>query len=339
MDQLLCGIDIGGTKLAAGLVTPDGVVRHFNTTNAHADTDEAGVMDIVAQQVRSLCDKAGIAVTDLPGVSVGMAGHMRSRDGVVLTTSNLNGFKQYPLTRELEARLGIPAFLENDANCQAWAEHKYGAGRGFDDMIFITVSTGIGAGLVINNRLIRGMTGTAGEIGHTIAEPGSDLTCTCGNRGCFMALASTINLDALARRKSQRFTATRILSEPDGDAENQPQTTDEKKDKNSSTTRRIDGRHVYAHAVKGDPVAMEIINEYADYLGIMVYNVFQIFNPPIIVLGGGLMNWELGYFERIRGKFHSLARDMLYDPIEIVKASVGSESGVIGAASLLLEHS
>ena len=317
---LLCGIDIGGTKLAAGLARPDGEMICECTTTEHTCMDEACLMDLSADLVRRLCRECGADLADLAGVAVGMAGHMRTRDGVVLTTSNLKGFKGYPVAGELSSRLGgIRVILENDANCQAWAEHKFGAGRGHDDMVFVTVSTGIGAGIIVDGRLYRGRTGTAGEIGHTIIEPASDVECTCGNRGCFMALASTLNLDGIARNKSRRMH-TRMFSR-----------------KESDVGGRLDGRRVMAYAAEGDPVALAIINEYADYLGIMVYNIFQIFNPSAIVLGGGLMNWEFGYFERIGEKFRSLVHNMLYDPVEIVRASIGQCSGVLGAAALLME--
>lgn len=320
--SLLCGIDIGGTKLAAGLVDEHGGLLGVRTTNDHSCMDEACVMDLAAGIVRDLCRDAGVAVPELLGVAVGMAGHMR-RDGTVLTTSNLSGFKNYPLAAELSSRLdGKRVILENDANCQAWAEYKFGAGRGHDDMVFVTVSTGIGAGLIIGGRLYRGRTGTAGEIGHSIVDPNSDTPCTCGNKGCFMSLACTLNLDGLARKKSGRFAATRIFS-----------------DVPKSAGGRLDGRQVMAHASEGDPVALEIIEDYAGYLGIMVYNIFQIFNPSAVVLGGGLMNWGFGYFEKICAKFDELAGDMLYDPMPILKAGVGENSGVIGAAALLLEDS
>ncbi len=332
MERLLCGVDIGGTKLAAGLVKRDGTLVRTVTTNEHTCLDEVCLMDLVADMVNGLCREQGIAVSDLEGVGVGMAGHMRSRDGVVITTSNLDGFKNYPLAKELNDRLGVRVILENDANCQAWAEHLFGAGRGFGDMVFVTVSTGIGAGLIINNRLYRGQTGTAGEIGHTIVDPTSDIGCTCGNNGCFMALASTLNLDQIVRRKSVRFTNTHILDNLDEDGDNTKIMT---RENSGATTRKVDGRHVYGYAKTGDPVALEIMHEYADYLGIMVYNIFQIFNPPVIVLGGGLMNWEMGFFERLRSKFDSLAGHMLFDPIKIVKAEIKESSGVMGAATLL----
>ncbi|MCD8349506.1 MAG: ROK family protein [Planctomycetaceae bacterium] len=320
MTTYCCGIDIGGTKMAVGIVTPEGETVALCSTGDHVRHDESGVMDLAADLVRQACAEAGIAVSDLTGVGVGMAGHMRSRDGIVLFTSNLDGFAGYPLTRELSSRLGgIRIILENDANCQAWAEYRYGAGMGHDDMVFVTVSTGIGAGIIINGRLYRGRTGTAGEIGHTIVEPNSDIACTCGNKGCFMALASTLNLDNIARQKSQRLP-TRMFLNP-----------------NAHPGGRLDGRHIMAHARDGDAVALAIINEYADYLGIMLYNIFQIFNPSAIILGGGLMNWEFGYFERMQDKFTALAGDMLHDPMTVAKASIGAGSGVLGAASLLLD--
>ncbi len=316
---LLCGVDIGGTKLAAGLVSPDGGIVRMSTATDHTCLDESCLMDFTADRIDRLCREEGIRIRDLAGVAVGMAGHMRSRDGVVLTTSNLNGFINYPLASELSTRLGgLRVILENDANCQAWAEHKFGAGRGRNNMVFVTVSTGIGAGIIIGGRLYRGRTGTAGEIGHAIVEPDSDIVCTCGNRGCFMALASTVNLDAIARRKSGRLSRTEIIDSAGGG-------------------KRIDGLHVMEHAKRGDPVALEIINDYADYLGILLYNIFQTFDPDIIVVGGGLVNWEFGYFERVKEKARSLAGRMQYEPLEIVKAEVGIGAGVVGAAALLLE--
>ncbi len=318
---MLCGIDIGGTKMAAGLTRPDGTVVDTLERTDHTSLDETALMNMAAAMVRQLCARANCAIPDVEGVAVGMAGHMRSRDGIVLTTSNLHGFKNYPLVKELSSRLGLRVQLENDANCQAWAEYKYGSGKGHDDCIFVTVSTGIGAGIIINGKLYRGKTGTAGEIGHTIIEPHNGLPCTCGNSGCFMAHASTVNLSKLARRESRRYGKSRILKRGD---------TDEEVD-------HIDGKHVYAHACAGDPAALAIIDEYAEYLGIMLYNLFQIFNPSAIILGGGLMNWELGFFERIREVFDRLATPMLHDPVTLAKAGVGQHSGVLGAAALLLE--
>lgn len=320
MKQVLCGVDIGGTKLAAGLVDSDGHIIASFETSEHTCLDEECTMNLIRDVVSNLCRDANIAMSSLAGVGVGMAGHIRGREGVVITTSNLPGFKNYPLARELSSRLGIRVAIDNDANCQALAEHRYGAGRSYSDMIFVTVSTGIGAGIIINNQLYRGQSGTAGEIGHTIIEPSSQSQCTCGNNGCFMAHACTLNLESLVTRKSARHTTSTIL----------------KRGKRSASDR-IDGRIIYEHACQADPLALEVIHEYADYLGIMLYNIFQIFNPPAIIMGGGLMNWGDPFFDRITARFNTLARDMLFDPITITKAHLGKESGLIGAACLLIE--
>lgn len=318
MERLICGVDIGGTKLAVGLMDSTGhLLRSFETQD-HACLNEECVVNIIADTITDLCGGEGITVSDLAGVGVGMAGHIRSREGIVITTSNLPGFKNYPLAKELSNRLGIGVKVDNDANCQALAEHRFGAGRGYEDMIFVTVSTGIGSGIIINNRLYRGQTGTAGEIGHTIIEPSSESVCTCGNKGCFMAHACTLNLDSLVKRKSARYATSSMAA--------------------NRRCAKIDGKTIHECACLADPLALEVIDEYADYLGIMLYNIFQIFNTPVIVMGGGLMNWGADFFERIDSRFRSMAREMMFDPVAVAKAQLGKNSGVIGAACLLLEE-
>lgn len=191
---------------------------------------------------------------------------MRYRDGYTITTSNLKGFKNYPLRDMMSGNFRVPVRLDNEANAQAFCELKFGAGRGYDDLIFLTVSSGIGAGIVLIRKIYRGMTGTAGEFGHTIV-----------------------------------------------------------------------GKMVLQGLEAGDPVSVEIVRDCADYIGIGIYNIFQVFNPPLIILGGGLMNLGDLYFSRILEKFHELARDMIYDPIAVVRSESGADAGLIGAAALLLE--
>lgn len=319
MEKIFCGIDIGGTKMAAGLVSAGGELLQTLETQEHASgKTEGDVMDLAANMVRRLCTDHGIEAADLGGVGVGMAGHMRGLAGIVLTTSNLTGFRNYPLRDELSSRLGVRVILDNDANCQGWAEYLYGAGKGKSDLVFITVSTGIGTGIVVNGRLLRGQSGTAGEFGHTIIEPSSDVQCTCGNYGCFMSHACTLNLPALVVKKSTRMH-TRLPKGTSGDF------------------RGVNGRHIGSFAAEGDPVAKAVVAECADYMGILLYNIFQVLNPPMIVLGGGLMNWGDAYFDRLKKRFHELAKNMLYDPIQIVPTAIGWESGILGAAALFQE--
>jgi glucokinase len=318
--RLLCGVDLGGTKLSAGLVRPDGSLVDKLVAYDHAEKDERCLCGRIGEMVRELLDRQGIDNGAIRGVGIGFAGHLRFAEGVVITTSNFPRFKMkdLPIRRMVQEQLGgVPVIVDNDANAQGYAEFLFGAGAGYDTMIFLTVSTGIGAGLVLNRRIFRGLTGTAGEFGHTIVNPESDIRCGCGNYGCLMSHASGLALPQVVRKKLEQGAKTGLAIDD---------------------STRITGELIKQGLDAGDPLCRSVVLEYADYIGIGIYNLFQIFNPPVVVLGGGLMSWGPVYFERIKEKFHSLAGDMLYDPMEIALARTGRDAGLIGAAALLLEE-
>jgi glucokinase len=319
MDKLLCGVDIGGTKLSAGLVYRDGKILDKITVFNHTGMDEKGVVLLITDLVLRLLSSNGVSESDLEGIGMGFPGHVRYRDGVTITTSNLNGFKNYPLRESVAKNFSTPVKLDNDANAQALCELKFGAGRGFDDLIFLTISTGIGAGIILNQKVYRGLTGTAGEFGHTIIDPNSEYICTCGNRGCLMGIACGLTLPHRFRKKLKEGVKTTLTLPDDFDLS------------------QVDGQLIKQGLDMDDPVSRSIVIECADYIGIGIYNIFQVFNPPVIILGGGLINLGEIYFERIKSKFYELARDMIYDPLAIVKSEAEADAGLIGAAALLLE--
>jgi glucokinase len=319
MPDVLCGVDIGGTKCSVALTDYDGNILDKIYTCAHVSVDEGGMVDMIAGHVKELLQRNGIRETGLPGLGVGCAGHIRFRDGVIITTSNLEGFKNYPLRERLQAHFKIPVILDNDANAQAVGEHKFGAGKGKDDMIFVTISTGIGAGLIINGKPYRGMTGTAGEFGHSIVEPDSELVCTCGNRGCLMACACGMALPYLFEKKLKEGMTSKIDMPP------------------NFKISKINGQTLKKGLDLDDPVSKAVISDSARYVGIGLYNLFQILNPPLIVLGGGLTNWGEFYLNGIKQTFYTLAGDMIFDPIEISLSRIIGDAGVIGAAALSLE--
>jgi glucokinase len=319
MPDVLCGVDIGGTKCSVALTDYDGNILDKIYTCAHVTVDEDGMVDMIAGHVNELLQRNGIPETDLPALGIGCAGHIRFRDGVIITTSNLEGFNNYPLRERLQAHFEIPVILDNDANAQAVGEHKFGAGKGKDDMIFVTISTGIGAGFIINGRPYRGMTGTAGEFGHSIVEPESELVCTCGNRGCLMACACGMALPYLFEKKLKEGMTSRIKMPPNFKLE------------------KINGQTLKKGLDMDDPVSKAVISDSARYVGIGLYNLFQILNPPLIVLGGGLTNWGEFYLNLIKETFYSLAGNMIFDPIEITLSRIVGDAGVIGAAALSLE--
>jgi glucokinase len=319
MSGVLCGVDIGGTKCSIALVDKDGMILDKIYTCAHVDEEEDGMVDMVAGHVRELLQRNQVKESELPAIGVGCAGHIRFQDGVIITTSNLKGFTNYPLRDKLQSHFEIPVILDNDANAQAVGEHKFGAGRGYEDMIFVTISTGIGAGLIINGKPYRGMTGTAGEFGHSIIEPESELLCTCGNRGCIMACACGMALPYLFEKKLKEGMTTSL---------NMPSNFD---------ISKINGQTLKKGLDLDDPVSKAVISDSAYYVGIGLYNLFQILNPPLIVLGGGLTNWGEFYLNKIKETFYELAGNMIFDPIKITLSKINGDAGVIGAAALSLE--
>jgi glucokinase len=322
MERFICGIDLGGTKLTAGLVKTDGTLVDSVLTNDHVNKDEDGIVADMAAIVNELLNRNGLEEENLIGIGVGFPGHIRSKAGVTITTSNFKAkFKNYPIRQNFQKYFpNTNIIMDNDANAQAYAEYKYGAGRGYKDVVFITLSTGIGAGIIIDGKLIRGMSGTAGEIGHTIVNTESHRMCTCGNEGCVMGLASGLNLSGIAADKLRYGITTKL----DITLENVKST--------------VNGFTIGKGLEIDDELSKAVVFESADYAGVAVYNIFQLLNPEVVILGGGLMNWGDIYLNRIKSKFYSLAKDMMFDNMEIVPAKVGRNSGILGAAALCLEN-
>jgi len=319
MDKILCGVDIGGTKCSIALVDQNGQIIDKINTCAHVETNEEGLVKLITENIKEISKRNDLKESDLQGIGIGCAGHIRFRDGVIITTSNLKGFKNYPLRDAFQSHFKIPVILDNDANAQAFGEFKFGAGKGFNDMVFLTISTGIGAGIIINSKLYRGATGTAGEYGHTIVEAKSELTCTCGNKGCLMACACGMALPYLFEQKLKEGKISKLNLPP------------------NFKMSKLSGQLLKKGLEIDDPVSKEIISDSGYYVGLGIYNIFQALNPPLIVLGGGLTNWGDFYLDKIKSTFYGFARDMIFDPMEIVISNIGADAGVIGAAALTLE--
>jgi glucokinase len=319
MGGIACGIDIGGTKLAIGLVRTDGSLMDRETVRDHVDKEEGQVIEDMAHIVQNLLQRNSLQERDLLGIGVVYPGHIRSKGGITIRSSNLQRFRNFPLCKEVQKHFSVPVITDNDANAMAYAELKFGAGAGYSSMIFVTVSSGIGAGIIINNRIYRGMTGTAGEFGHMIVNPRGDIRCGCGNYGCLMTYTCGHALGKVFKKLLVEGKPTKLDID-----ENTP-------------AREITGETLKKGLDMSDALTMEVVDQCALYMGIGLYNIFQIFNPPLIALGGGLMNLGEYLFDQIKLHFYRLARDMLFDDVIITRSKLKEEAGVIGAASLLLE--
>jgi glucokinase len=308
---LTIGMDIGGTKIAAGVVDEDGtlVARVRRETPA---TDAELIEDQAAEIVAELRTEY-----EIDAVGVAAAGFVDSARGVVLFAPNL-AWRDEPMMGDLQRRIGLPVRLENDANAATWGEFRFGAARDVDDMVLITVGTGLGGGMVADGRLLRGANGVAGELGHVRVVP-DGLRCGCGNRGCWEQYASGSALTREARElvASGSLHAERLSELCEGRAEN------------------LRGSMVTQAAQEGDPAATELLADLGRWLGEGMASVAAVLDPALFVLGGGVVEAGELLVEPARAALarHLPARG--HRPaIGVQAATLGNEAGVIGAADL-----
>ncbi|NLF00600.1 MAG: ROK family protein [Anaerolineales bacterium] len=313
--QSVIGIDLGGTKISIALVDSTGriVARDVQETRA-----EEGPDPIIARMLaasRRVLAQAGVDSGQVAAIGIGSPGPLDIIAGTVESPPNLPGWDHIPLRQRVEEALGVPAVLENDANAAVLGEHRFGAGRGVDHMVYVTASTGIGGGLILDGKLYHGASGVAGEIGHMVILPNGPL-CGCGNRGCLEALASGTAIARRARESVVRGVSTQIRELAGGD----PQ--------------RITARIVAEAARQGDPEASSIVNEAMAYLGIGMASLANLLNPQLIVIGGGLMNLGEALFEPVRRAVARLAFPAASGAVRVVPAALGENVGVLGAAAV-----
>ncbi|HYF91064.1 MAG TPA: ROK family protein [Symbiobacteriaceae bacterium] len=312
------GIDIGGTKLAAGVVTCDGQLLSQGRVPSLAHEGPDQVIRRLIDLCREVVAQAGLAPGQLVAGGVGCGGPLDPRTGVIMEPPNLPGWIDVPLVARLQDALEMPVYLDNDANAGALGEHRFGAGRGVDNMVYLTISTGIGGGVIIGGRLYQGENGNAGEIGHmSVAYNGRP--CNCGSRGCLEAYCSGTNIAARAREAVLSGEQS-LLYEIAGSPE------------------RISGETVEAALRAGDPLALRIWDETMQMLGAGIANVINIFNPRRVVLGGGITNFGGLLFDPVRRIALGRAMGPLTEVVEIVPAQLGGQVGVLGAAAVAMER-
>jgi glucokinase len=307
------GIDVGGTKLAAGLVAADGSV--LDRVRHDTPRDEAGhIADLIATVAGDLRARHGVG--DVP-IGVGAAG-LIDLQGVVKYSPNLP-LRDFPIGKELANRIAGPISVDNDANVAAWGEYRAGAARAArDSMLMLTVGTGVGGGIVLGDRLVRGAHGMAGELGHVAVLEGGPL-CPCGARGCLEALSSGT---AIARTAREALSAGRITA-------SSPLA--------SMAPDEVTGKAVTVAAHAGDAGAIAILAAAGRWLGVGIASLVAAFDPEIVVLGGGAMQAGVlllqpatqGAQERLLGRGY---RELP----PIVNAGLGDEAGIVGAALLAL---
>jgi glucokinase len=308
----IIAIDLGGTQLRAALCTPDGTIHTRVRKMTHAKRGPDDVMARACQAAEQVWPEQG----EVQAIGLSAPGPVNPLDGVVIGAPNLPGWDHVPARDILRERFQRPVYVGNDANLAALAEHRFGAGRGCDDMIYMTISTGIGGGIVLGGRLFLGHQGLAGEIGHVVVRPDGP-RCGCGNRGCLEALASGTAIGHQAQTLAIAGRAPAILAAAGGDV------------------TRVSSKSVGQAAAQGDKVAIKLLRQAGRYIGIGITNLMHLFNPQRFVLGGGVTQTGALLFRPIHRTVRLWAfLPQYWEDTEIVPAALGDDVCLLGALAL-----
>lgn len=317
MKEYYLGLDLGGTKILTGLADAQGNIITRSRKETEADLGEDKIISNMIETIETVIQKAGIKKDQVKTLGVGSPGPLDAQKGIIIENSNLP-WKNVPLVEKLESALGIKTILKNDANAAALGEKWFGAGRKVDNMVYLTISTGIGGGAVINKELFTGVNDNACEIGHTVIDPEGPL-CGCGNHGCLESFASGTAIGREAREAAAAGKSKKMLELADNIIED------------------IDAVVCAQAAYQGDQTAREIFEKAAYYLGIGLGNVVNIFNTEMIILGGGVMKASDLFLDQALATMKEVA---LPGPLEIVtvtEAELGSDIGLMGAIAVAME--
>jgi glucokinase len=315
------GVDLGGTNIVVGVLPIDGGDGHVLALKNEPTDAERGAKFVV-DKIVLLIEEARAEVVaqfggtraDFAGIGIGAPGPLNRATGTVIQSPNL-GWRNFPLRDLISNAVNLPAVLDNDANCATYGEWWLGAGRNVDNLIGLTLGTGIGGGIVLNGEIFHGVSDAAGEIGHMTIEA-NGRKCPCGNYGCLEAYASG---PAIARRAIEGLEAgaESLLSDLVGDR-----------------IETITAATVYEAVINGDPYANEVMRETAKFLGAGVANVINIFNPDMIVISGGVTKAGDHLFVPLRSEVRRRAFKSALDACQLTAAQLPGTAGVIGAAGV-----
>jgi glucokinase len=307
------GIDVGGTKIAAARISPHGEILAREVVPSPADDTDAIIDSMVAAARELRTDEVVV-------VGISAAGMVETGTGVVRFAPNL-AWREADLRERVGGPLRLPAVVENDNNAAAWGEYRFGAGRGRRHVLFVGIGTGIGGGIIVDGALVRGAHGFAAEIGHIVVQPDGE-RCGCGNRGCWETVASGTAISRASRRAVTRHPHSRIAELAQGDP------------------GRGTGSLVTRAAREGDPAACGILVEVGHRLGEGIAGLVNVLDPEVVIVGGGAAEAGDLLLDPARAAFRRTVEGPDHRPaVPIVVAELGTDAGVIGAATLALEAS
>lgn len=314
MNRYYVGVDLGGTNIAAGITDENFNVLIKGSVPTLAQRGPDAITADMAAHVKKLCADIGITIDDVSGVGISAPGTVNPETGVIEYANNIN-FRDYPMKKVFSELTGIPEdkiAIGNDANLAAYGEYVAGAGKGTKSLVMITLGTGVGGGVIIDGKMITGFKFGGAELGHMVIVH-NGRKCTCGRRGCFEAYCSATALVKLTKEKFVSESDTLMHEMCDGDVE------------------KVGGKTAFAAMKKGDRAGAEVVSEYIDKLACGIANLINIFQPEILLIGGGVCNEK----EHLLNPLFSKLDHEIYGErqTKVAIAALGSDAGIIGAAA------
>ena len=311
--MLYLGIDLGGTNISTGIVDENGNILVKASTPTIKGRDAEDILDDMAELSKKLMNELNVTEKDIEAIGVGLPGMIDKKKGISIYANNLK-FNITNIVEEMQKRIDLPCYIENDANCAAIGENVCGVAYGNENLIYITIGTGLGAGIIINGKVFDGSFGGGGEAGHmVIVAEGEE--CTCGRKGCWEAYASASALRREGRIAAAKYPNSKIYDLVDGNI------------------KLIDAKTVFDAADLGDEVAIEIIDMYIKYLAVGLVNLVNIFQPEAIIIGGGVC----AQGDKLINPLKEILSKRVYGgqlKTKLCIATLGNDAGIVGAAML-----
>ena len=319
MSKKIIGIDLGGTSVKFAILTQEGEVQEKWSIKTNILDEGSHIVDDMIESINHRLRLLGLGAEDFIGIGMGSPGVVDREKGTVIGAYNLNWKTLQPVKEKIEKATGISFFIDNDANVAALGERWKGACENQPDVVFMTLGTGVGGGIVAEGKLLHGVAGAAGELGHITVDFDQPILCTCGKKGCLETVASATGIVNLTRRYADEYA---------GDAELK-QLIDNGED--------VNAKIVFDLAKAGDELALIVYRNFARYLGIACANIGSILNPSTIVIGGGVSAAGEFLLDGVRKFYEENSFPQVRTSTKLALATLGNDAGVIGAASLVLQ--
>ncbi|WP_218653556.1 ROK family glucokinase [Streptococcus pluranimalium] len=316
MSKKLLGIDLGGTTIKFGILTEAGEVQEKWAIETNILEGGKHIVPDIVASIKHRLDMYGLTSDDFVGIGMGSPGAVNRDDKTVTGAFNLNWKEIQEVGSVIEKETGIPFAIDNDANVAALGERWVGAGANNPDVVFVTLGTGVGGGVIADGNLIHGIAGAGGEIGHMVVEPDTGFECTCGTVGCLETVASATGVVRVARRLAESYEGDSSIKAAIDNGEG------------------VSSKDIFEAAQGGDNFANSVVDKVCFYLGLATANISNLLNPDSVVIGGGVSAAGEFLRSRVEANFKKYTFPQVRQSTQIKLAELGNDAGIIGAASL-----